>query len=52
MVILHPDHVATANHRTDCFRELEVGFAVCEPVLFVKVHFTGVVMEQRPEDGV
>lgn len=52
MVILHPDHVATADLGTHRFRELEVCFPVCEPILFVKVHFAGVVVEQWPEDGV
>ena len=52
MIVLHPDHVATADLRTNDLGELEICLAIREPILFVKVHFAGVVMEERPEDGI
>ena len=52
MIILHPNHRTRPNMRQNDFRKLEIGRPVRPPVLFVKVHFARVVMEQGPENRV
>jgi hypothetical protein len=52
MVVLDPDHRARLDLLADNFCESHVSLAVGQPVLFVKVHFSGVVVKQRPEYGV
>jgi hypothetical protein len=52
VVILHPHHRILANLLANNLSKAHVGNAVCEPVFLVEIHFTGMVMEERPEDGV
>ena len=52
VVILHPHHGILANLMANHFSKAQVGNAICEPVFLVEIHFTGMVMEERPEDGV
>ena len=52
VIILHPHHRILANLLANNLSKAHVGHAVCKPVFLVKIHFTGVVMEERPEDGV
>src|SRR5712671_2120881 len=52
VVILHPHHRILANLLANNLSKTHVGNAVCEPVFLVKIHFTGMVMEERPEDGI
>jgi hypothetical protein len=52
VVILHPDHRILANLLANNLSKSQVGNAVCEPVFLVEIHFTRMVMEERPEDGV
>ena len=52
MVILYPHHRILANLLANNLSKAHIGHAVCEPVFLVEIHFTGMVMEERPEDGV
>jgi hypothetical protein len=52
VVVLHPNNVSGLDHGGDDVGEPHVGLAVGEPVFAVKVHLSGVVVEQRPQDGV
>jgi hypothetical protein len=52
MVVLNPDHSARGDLLANDLGKAEVGLSVSEPILLVKIHFAGVVVEQRPEDGV
>lgn len=52
VVVLDPDHVARLELGTDGLGEAEVGLAVGVPVCLLEVHLAGVVVEERPENGV
>ena len=52
VVILNPNHGARRELCHDSLGEGHVGLAVREPVLVFEVHLAGVVVEERPEDGV
>jgi hypothetical protein len=52
VVVLHPHHGILANLVADNLSEAHVGYAVREPVFLVEIHLTGMIMEERPEDGV
>ena len=52
VVILHPHHRILANLLANNLSKAHVGNAVREPVFLVEIHFTRMVMEERPEDGV
>ena len=52
VVVLHPHHRVFVNLVADSLSEAHVGYAVGEPVFLVEIHLTGMVVEQRPEDGV
>lgn len=52
MVVLHPDHIAFSSEGEHDLGKGKVDGSVGEPVGLVKVHLSGVVMEQRPEDRV
>ena len=52
MVVLYPDHAVLPELGADGFCEFAVDLTVREPVRLVKVHFTGVVVEEGPQDRV
>ena len=52
VVILHPHHRILANLLANNLSKAQVSNAICEPIFLVEIHFTGMVMEERPEDGV
>ncbi len=52
MVILDPNHITGVGHGCYGVGESHVGFSIGKPVGCVEVHFSGVVVEERPEDGV
>ena len=52
MIVLHPDDIPFCSHGSDGVREPHVGFSVSEPVGRVKVHFSRMIVQQRPEDRV
>lgn len=52
MIVLHPDHVSTTELCPNHLRKFEICLSVRQPVLFIKVHFSGMVMEQRPQNGI
>ncbi len=52
VIVLHPDHAVVPNLGADGLCKFEVDLTVGEPVRLVKVHFTWVVVEEGPQDGV
>ena len=52
VVVLHPDHAVLTKLGADGLCKLEVDLTVGEPVGLVKVHFTGMVVEEGPQDRV
>ena len=52
VVVLHPNHAILPDLSADGLGKFEVDLTVREPVRLVKVHFTGVVVEEGPQDGV
>lgn len=52
MVIMHPDEIAVLDFLGDGSGKKAICLLVRFPSRFVKGDFTGVVVEQRPEDGV
>ena len=52
VIVLHPDHAVLPKLGADGLCKFEVDLTVGEPVRLVKVHFTWVVMEEGPQDGV
>lgn len=52
VVIMDPNQVAVAHLFRDGFGEKPVGFFVGLPGGFVKGDFAGVVVEERPQDGI
>lgn len=52
MVVLYPHHAVFSDLAHYGLCESQVGLSIGVPVAFVEIHFTGVVMEKRPENGV
>lgn len=52
MVIVDPNQISILDFLSDGFGEKPVGFLVGFPGRLVEGDFTGVVVEQRPEDGI
>lgn len=52
MIVVYPYEIAIIDLTCYSFGEKAVGFAVSFPVRLVKRDFSGMVMEQRPEDRV
>lgn len=52
MVVMHPDQIAVLDFLRDGLCEKAICLLVSFPGRFVKGDFTGVVVEQRPENGV
>lgn len=52
MIILNPNHGSGGDLLKDDLSKCHVGLTISEPVLLVKVHLAGVVMEEWPQDGI
>ena len=52
VIVLNPHHGVFANLLADDLGEAHVGYAVREPILLVEIHFSGMIVEEGPEDGV
>ena len=52
MIVLYPNHIIVLEEISDDSGEFEVCLLVCQPIGFIEVHFTWVVVKQRPEDRV
>lgn len=51
VVILNPDQITVADNLGDGFGKQCVGLLVCTPVLLVERDFTGMVMEEWPQNA-
>jgi hypothetical protein len=52
VVVVHPDHVVVLHVLRDRLGEQAVGLHVCLPGRLVEGNLTGVVVEERPHDGI
>lgn len=52
MIVVDPNQIAILNVLDNGLGKKAVDFLVSDPGGFVKGDFTGVVVEQRPEDGI
>lgn len=52
MVVVDPNQISILDFLGDGFGEQSVGFLVSLPSRLIEGNFTGVVVEQRPENGI
>lgn len=52
VVIMHPDQIPIAHFRSHCLGEQSVCFLVSLPGGLIESDFTGVIVEERPQDRV
>ena len=48
VVVLHPNHGVLADLLADDFGEAHISNTVGEPILLIKIHFSGMIVEQGP----